>query len=232
GRVAAMIGPSMVPVLVSLIAASNDITVRRTAAGALKEIGDGTRQLGAHVRPEGAPPTLRNVLSVFELAGPSEIGSVLKTAVQHPDQTVRDAAGALLIRAKSLASPILVSELLAMTDGTIQKAAIAVAKDLKMKQAGGGILKIAEQSQDEEVLRAACNYFRECPMREALPVLGRLFSSKTRAFGLVKGMSDPTRVAATEALRKLNLPEAKTFIDRALEDGSETVRRAARPPGP
>src|SRR6185295_17639665 len=91
GRVAAMIGPSMVPVLVSLIAASNDITVRRTAAGALKEIGDGTRQLGAHVRPEGAPPTLRNVLSVFELAGPSEIGSVLKTAVQHPDQTVRDA---------------------------------------------------------------------------------------------------------------------------------------------
>jgi HEAT repeat protein len=100
-----------------------------------------------------------------------------------------------------------------------------------MREAGGGILKIAEQTQDEDVLRAACNYFRECPMSEALPLLVKLFSSKTRAFGLLKGMSDPTRVAAVEALRRLNLPDAKKMIERAATDGSETVRRAAKPPG-
>jgi HEAT repeat protein len=234
GRVAAMIGPTMVHPLLSLILVSGDITVRRVAAGTMKEIGDGTRQLALQVKPDGPPAPLRNILSVYELSGPGggEISQVLRAASQHADLSVREAAAGLLVRAKTLVSPILVSELLEKNDGTIQKAAITVAKDEKIRQAAAGILKIAEQSQDEDVLRAACNYFRECPAREAIPILGRLFNSRTRAFGLLKGMSDPTRVAAVEALRRVNDPEARKMIDRALTDGSDTVRRAAKPPGP
>jgi HEAT repeat protein len=233
GRVAAMIGTPMSHSLVALIVQSGDLMVRRVAAGTLKEIGEGTRQLALHVKPDAPAGTLRNVLSVYELSGPGgpEISSVLRAAAQHADLSVREAAAGLLVRAKSLASPILVSELLALNDGMIQRAAITVAKDEKIRQAAAGILKLAEQTQDEDVLRAVCNYFRECPTREAIPILGRLFNSRTRAFGLLKGMSDPTRVAAVEALRRVNDPEARKMIDRALTDGSDTVRRAAKPPG-
>ncbi|MBI3854942.1 MAG: AAA family ATPase, partial [Planctomycetes bacterium] len=233
GRLAALIGPSMVQPLVALAASHGDLTVRRAAAGAIRELGDGSRQLAAQVKADGPVPTLRNILSVFDLSGPggAELSQVIKSVSAHPDPSVLEAAAGLLTRAKSLASPILVSELLASVDGPLQRGAIMVAKDLKMREAWGGILKIAEKTQDEDLLRAACNFFRECPMREALPLLVKLFNSKSRAFGLVKGMSDPTRVAATEALRRINDPEAKRLIDRALSDGSETVRRAAKPPG-
>src|SRR6185436_8411834 len=163
-------------------------------------------------------------------AGGGDVMAVMRAAAAHPDTSVREATGALLIRAKNLFSPLLLSELLDRPDNILQKSAILAAKELRMREAGAGVLKIAETSQDEEILRAACNYFRECPTVESLPLLSKLFASRTRAFGLLKGMSDPTRVAATEALRKLNHPEAKSIIDRALNDGSETVRRAAKPP--
>lgn len=231
GRVASLFGPSLIPPLIALIVKTGDVTARRTAAGTLRDLGDGARQLAAQVKPDAAPVAARNVLSIYELAGPSEIASILKASAQHPDLSVREAAAALLIRAKNLATPFLLGELLDLGDLTLQKAAITAAKDLKMRDAAGGVLRTAEQTQDEEVLRAACNYFRECPMKDALPLLERLFMSRSRAFGLVKGMSDPTRVAAIEALRRLNHPDAKRLIDLALSDGSETVRRAAKPPG-
>jgi HEAT repeat protein len=233
GRVAVLVGASMVPKLTVLIVTSHEVTVRRTAAEAIKAIGGGPQSLTGHVKPEGRAHTIKNVLSVFEVTGPSprELGLVLKQSSQHVDVTVREAAAALLNRAKTLVTPILISELLASPDGIIQRSAVSVAKDMKIKEAAAGILKIAEQTEAEDLLRGACNYFRECPTKEALPILTRLFTSRTRAFGLMKGMSDPTRVAAVEALRRLDNPEAKKLVDRALTDGSETVRRAAKPSG-
>lgn len=230
GRVAILIGAPMAPRLTQLIEISNEITVRRSAAEAMKAIG-GPQTLTGHVRPEGRSHTIRNLLSVYELTGPTtrELGLVLKQASQHVDVSVREAAAALLNRAKALVTPILVSELLANPDGIIQRSALAVAKEMKIREAAAGILKIAEQTEAEDLLRGACNYFRECPTREAIPILSKLFTSKTRVFGLMKGMSDPTRVAAVEALRRLDHPEARKLVDQARSDGSETVRRAAKP---
>ena len=232
GRVAALLGSSMVHPLVSLILTNGDVTIRRLAGSTLKEIGDGWRQLAAQVKLDTPPHVVRNVLSIFEStgAGGAEIAALTRVAATHADASARDAAGALLVRSKSLFSPILLSEILVRPEPVLQKAAIVAAKDLKMPEAGAGVLKIAETTQDEEILRAACNYFREVPSAEALPLLTKLFTSRTRAFGLFKGMSDPTRVAAIEALRRLNHPEAKRLVDKALGDGSETVRRAAKPP--
>jgi HEAT repeat protein len=227
-----MLGASMVHPLVSLILTSGDTTVRRLAALTLKEIGDGSRQLAAQVKLDTPPNVARNVLSIYEIpaAGGGDVMAVMRVAAAHPDATVREATGALLIRAKTLFSPLQLSELLDRPDNVLQKSAITAAKDLKAREAGAGVLKIAETTQDEEMLRAACNYFRECPTEESLPLLSKLFSSRSRAFGLLKGMSDPTRVAATEALRRLNHPDAKKLLDLAQSDSSETVRRAAKPP--
>jgi HEAT repeat protein len=230
GRVAVLIGGSMAPRLTQLIETNSEITVRRSAAEAMKAIG-GPQTLTGHVRPEGRSHTIRNLLSVYELTGPTsrELGQVLKQASQHVDVSVREAAAALLNRAKALVTPILVSELLASPDGIIQRSALAVSKDMKIREAAAGILKIMEQTEAEDLLRGACNYFRECPTREAIPILTKLFTSKTRVFGLMKGMSDPTRVAAVEALRRIDHPEAKKLVVQAQTDASETVRRAAKP---
>jgi HEAT repeat protein len=230
-HVAGMLGSSMVLPLISVILTHTDQTVRRTAATTLKEIGDGARQLAGQVKPDTPASVVRHVLSIFELtgAGGPEVSALTRAAVGHPDPSAREAAGALLVRAKSMFSPILLSEILARPEPVLQKAAITAAKDLKMKEAGAGVLKIAETTSDEDMLRAACNYFREVPSDEALPLLSKLFASRTRAFGLLKGMSDPTRVAAIEALRRLNHPDARRLVDKALGDGSETVRRAAKP---
>jgi hypothetical protein len=231
-RLAAMMGSAMVHPLVSLILTNADVSVRRLAGATLREIGDGARQLAAQVKADTPSQVVRHVLSIFETtgAGGAEIAALARVAAAHPDLSARDAAGELLLRAKSLFTPILLSELLARPEPVLQKSAIIAAKELKMREAGGGVLKIAETTQDEDILRAACYYFRDCPTAEALPLLTRLFASKTRAFGLLKGMSEPTRVAAIEALRKLNHPDAKRLLDRAQRDGSETVRRAAKPP--
>lgn len=230
-RMAVLIGSSMVPRLASVVAASHDLPIRRAVAESLKAVSGGPQALAGLVRSDGSIHAVRNVLSVYELSGPGprDLAQVLKTAAQHPEATVREAAAALLNRAKATVTPMLVSELLEKSDGIIQRSAITVARDMKIKEAAAGILKIAENTEAEDLLRLICHYFRECPTREAYPLLSRLFNSKTRAFGLMKGMSDPTRVAATEALRKINLPEAKKLIEQALNDGSETVRRAAKP---
>lgn len=229
-RLAVLIGPSMAPQLTLLIVTSHEVTVRRAAAETMKAIGAGPQTLTGHVKPDGGSHTLRNILSVYELTGPAprELAQVLKQASQHADVSVREAAAALLNRAKTLVTPILVSELLASPDSIIQRGALAVAKDMKIREAAAGILKIAEQTEAEDLLRSACNYFREVPTKDALPILSKLFTSRTRAFGLMKGMSDPTRVAAVEALRRLDIPEARKLLDRAMTDGSETVRRAAK----
>jgi diguanylate cyclase (GGDEF)-like protein len=231
-RLGAMLGAAMVHPLVSLILTNGDITVRRLAASTLKEIGDGSRQLAAQVKLDTPPNVVRNVLSIYEIpaAGGGDVMAMMKVAAAHPDASVREATGALLVRAKNLFSPLQLSELLDRPDNVLQKSAIMAAKDLKAREAGAGVLKIAETTQDEEILRAACNYFRECPTEESLPLLSKLFSSRSRAFGLLKGMSDPTRVAATEALRRLNHPDVKKLLDLAQNDSSETVRRAAKPP--
>lgn len=232
GRVAVLLGAPMVHPLISLILTHADVTVRRLAGATLKEIGDGWRQLAAQVKLDTPPHVVRNVLGVFEItgAGGPEVAALTRVAATHPDASVREAAGALLIRAKNLFTPILLSEILVRPEPVLQKAGIVAARDLKMREAGAGVLKIAETTHDEEILRAACNYFREVPSVEALPLLSKLFASRARAFGLLKGMSDSTRVAAIEALRKLNHPDAKRLVDKALGDGSETVRRAAKPP--
>jgi HEAT repeat protein len=227
-KVAGLVGAALTPSLVALVSTHADGQVRRTAAAALKEIG-GTAgaELADVVKPQADANTITRVLEVYELASPANLSSVVLAALKHADAAVRQSAFRLLRRGERHAAVDTLRTLLAMEDAETRSEALSLARDRKFADLVPDVVRMCEKLEDDNLLRQACYYFRECPSRSALPVLQRLFEKRTRIFGLVKGATTRTRAAAVEAMARINDPVVKQLMEIAQEDRSQTVRRAA-----
>jgi hypothetical protein len=88
--------------------------------------------------------------------------------------------------------------------------------------------RLLQSTEDDSVARAACEFFRTVPSIAAVPALQRIFDTKPKMFGIVKGFSEETRVAAVTAARAAPCRDTTSLLEDARRDSSAAVRRAAQ----
>jgi len=229
-KVVGLMGPAFAEAISDIVAGSDDVNVRRAGALALKEIGaDGGAALCSRVRADAPTAAALRVLDVLELTRAPNMPSAVLAALNHAESSVHDAAFRLLKRGERFVTTGILRELLALDRSGVRASALALARDLRLQELVPDVVRLCTTADDEDVVRAGCMYFRECPSPAAIPVLQRVFEHRTKVFGLVKGASTKTRAAAIAALARIDHPSARALLEIAEDDRSQTVRRAARP---
>ncbi|MBI2932999.1 MAG: diguanylate cyclase [Planctomycetes bacterium] len=222
-----ILGPAVNAHLVKLVTTSDNPEVRRAAARGLGVVG-GTAQgeLSRLVTKDGDPETLRRVLGVLELSGTINVVSTVMAAIEHPSETVRDAAFAVLERIDmSIAGPAL-KRLMAAPEGWMVARGIQVCMHRQMAGVAPEIVRMGTATQDEMIARACCEFFQAVPVSGAVAVLKRVFDMRPRL--LKRGWSEDTRAAAVRAaVRLIGAPGAQDIVTAAKSDESPVIRRAA-----
>jgi hypothetical protein len=226
-QVLAAIGTPVIGRLVELIVASEDVDIRKSAAGALRVVGgSGQAELAKLVKPGTPTETLLRVLSVLDIAGREGLATPVFAALGHADRAVRDAAFALIKRVERPMAAAILRRTLAMENAEIQLASLGVAADLSLADLLQDVIRIAEVTMDDAQAHACCLYLAACASPSAVPALRRIFDLRRSL--LRKGFSEAVRAAAVVAAGKINHPEAKAIVETARGDKSETVRSAAK----
>lgn len=225
--IAGVMGPGLVPDLIGLICGSESMEVRVAAAKALREIGTGQAELAARVAKESEPLVARRALEVLELSGEGSVSAAVHRGLDHPDAEVRVAAFKVVRRVDKPVAVATLRPLLAGTDPAKVDGALVAIKDLGLSELGSEVARRLEGATEEEELRKLLEVLLAAPSTAALPALRKIVQSK-RMLGLRPQYPDAVRALAVQIAAKLNHPTAKEILELALDDRSETVRRAVR----
>jgi len=226
-QILAAVGPPVVPRLVELICASEDLDIRKSAAGALRVVGGtGQAELAKLVKLGTPPEKLQRILTVLDIAGREGLATPVFAAINHPERPVRDAAFALIKRVERPIAVAILRRTLAMDVPEIRLTSLAVAAELSLADLLVDIIKLAELAVDDAQAQACCTFLAVCSAPQAVPALRRIFEMRRTL--LRKGFGEAPRAAAITAAAKINHPEAKALVEAAKADKSEAVRNAAK----
>jgi len=219
-RVVSAIGAPLTPRLVEFIISIDDEDARRAAAVALGEAG-GQAELSKYAA-EDQKLALR-ALSVLEAAGPNVDGAVI-SAIGRSERAVRDAGFALVRRlSHAAAAPIL-----RRTLGLEPLMTLATATRMSLVELLPDVVRLARETLNDAHAFAACSYLSAVPSPSAIHALKRVFETRSKMFGLKKGLSDATRAAAISAIARIGHPDTLAILEAARDDQSELVRNAAK----
>jgi diguanylate cyclase (GGDEF)-like protein len=180
--------------------------------------------------PQTPAPECLNLLKALTVVarGQPEFGSMLATLFDHPDSSVKYEALKSADAADAASAARIVGAALASRDPALTTQGLAQAISLRLPQVADRITELLKHTTDEGRVVACCRYLGLFAPPEAYPELVRIYESRSRLFGIKKGLKDETRAAAVLAIASYRTPEAMALLEQATKEKSVEVKSAAK----
>ena len=215
------------PHLINMIKRENSLRARRLAAELLRHQGrEGAAALKRSLMNEHIPEDRARILDVIDVVT-TDIQLELYYALADFKSEVRQAAGRL---AERLNSPAVVDMLIQVAQGEDPEAAVtavALLGRLNALSASDTMIRLLEESEDEELLVAACRAMGQIGDASFVIPLQNILRSR-RSLLFRKARSSQVRVAAAYAIAQINDPRCPRILKALLNDADPRLREAAR----
>jgi len=220
-------GETVRPHLINMIKRENSLRSRRLAAELLRDQGEqGAAALKRSLMNEHIPEDRARILDVIDVVS-TDIHLELYYALSDFKFVVRQAAGRL---AERLNSPAVVDMLIQVAQGEDPEAAITAVGllgRLNALSASETMIRLLEESEDEELLVAICRAMGQIGDTAFVIPLQNILRSR-RSLLFRKTRSSQVRVAAAYAIAQINDARCPRILRALVDDADPRVREAAR----
>jgi len=211
--------------LLGMIGDCSDTDSARSVARLLQSPGRSYTVALRQQLQQAETPRLCRFLSVFEMIEPAPRRDFFFLLLDSTPR-VRGELTDLMSRLQHANATAFLSSALADSDPRIVISALACLAKLGDTDLIDHVSDLMSESQDEQVLNAACKWLGTTGSDRAVVPLTQLLRRRPRLFGLIAGAPDAARLAAVHALVRLNLPEAHEALLAARKDSVPAIRDA------
>lgn len=222
------IGSAAIPHLIEHLASAKSIHARRSLSTAISSFGDAAVPLLLNALNDQRWHVIRNAVAILgEIGSPDTITS-LEPLASNPDSRIAKEALRAIGRIRAPESRLILERFLVHARGEIQLLAafaLGVLRDLSAVPALASMLSRRVIFTNIELQREVIKALARIGSPSAVPALGRLFRRRT-VFAREK--NEVLRVAAAQALARLNTEEARALLTTGLGSPNEKVARICR----
>ena len=217
------LGPVVALPLVRVVEETDDVRVRRMAAGVLSRIGEeGRNKLLDELRLDTPVETARRIITVMDELGNGELLERVSNSVIGLDPKVRIEYLRLLHRLDNPQAKSLLVKQLKDPDISVQREAVKFVGESKIKDAVDSLVKLL-RAKNEELQQEVCAALGKIEDPQVIPALISLLK-KPGLFSFRHSVSEQVRIAAVWALGKFSTPEVEVALKKVAHDKSALLR--------